>query len=39
MIVFVKLLAAHTAQILNMSRFVSDLGVAVTTIKHWLSVL
>jgi uncharacterized protein len=33
------LLAADTAQILNMSRYASDLGVAVSTIKRWISVL
>jgi uncharacterized protein len=33
------LLAANTSQILNMSRYASDLGVAVSTIKRWLSVL
>lgn len=36
---FVNLLAASAAQILNMSRFANDLGVAVNTIKRWLSVL
>jgi hypothetical protein len=33
------LLAANTSQILNMSRYASDLGVAVSTIKRWISVL
>lgn len=36
---FVRLLAANTAQILNLSRFATDIGVAVSTIKNWLSVL
>lgn len=35
----VYLLAANTAQILNMSRFASDLGVDVKTIKRWISIL
>jgi hypothetical protein len=33
------LLAANTSQVLNMSRFASDIGVAVSTIKRWISVL
>lgn len=33
------LLAADTSQILNMSRYASDVGVAVSTIKRWISVL
>lgn len=36
---FISLLASNTAQILNMSRFANDLGVAVSTIKRWISVL
>ena len=36
---FLNLLAANTAQILNFSRFAGDLGVSVSTIKRWLSVL
>ncbi|MCK4869678.1 MAG: ATP-binding protein [Gammaproteobacteria bacterium] len=36
---FLGLLAANTAQQLNMSRYANDLGVAVSTIKNWLSVL
>ncbi len=35
----IRLLAANTAQELNMSRFASDLGVDIKTIKHWLSIL
>lgn len=35
----IKLLAANTAQILNMSRFANDLGVDVKTIKRWISIL
>jgi len=34
-----SLLAANTAQILNMSRFANDLGVTVATIKRWISIL
>lgn len=36
---FIQLLAANTAQLLNMSRFANDLGVAVNTIKRWISIL
>ncbi len=36
---FLKLLAANTAQILNLSNFGKDIGVSVSTIKRWLSVL
>lgn len=36
---FMHLLAAHTSQVLNMSRFATDIGVDVKTIKRWLSVL
>lgn len=36
---FIRLLAGNTSQILNLSRFATDIGVAVTTIKHWISVL
>lgn len=36
---FMKLLAGRCAQILNLSSFASDLGVAVSTIKTWLSIL
>lgn len=35
----IALLAANTGQILNMSRFASDLGVDVKTIKRWISIL
>lgn len=35
----IQLLAANTAQVLNMSRFASDLGVDVKTIKRWISIL
>lgn len=35
----VYLLAANTSQQLNMSRYASDLGVDVKTVKRWLSVL
>jgi uncharacterized protein len=36
---FIGLLAANTSQILNMSRYANDVGVAVSTIKRWVSVL
>lgn len=36
---FMQLLAARCSQLLNMSSFATDLGVSVTTIKRWLSVL
>jgi predicted AAA+ superfamily ATPase len=36
---FMQLLAARTAQILDLSSLSRDLGVAVNTIKSWLSVL
>lgn len=36
---FLGLLAANTSQILNMSRYANDLGVTVSTIKRWISVL
>src|SRR3989339_291445 len=36
---FLDLLAANASQLLNMSRFANDLGVAVSTIKRWISVL
>lgn len=36
---FIRLLAANTAQPLNMSTYSHDLGVSVPTIKSWLSVL
>ncbi len=36
---FMQILAARCSQMLNMSAFATDLGVSVTTIKRWLSVL
>ena len=36
---FMQLLAARCSQMLNMSSFSTDLGVSVTTVKRWLSVL
>jgi predicted AAA+ superfamily ATPase len=36
---FLRLLAAHSAQLLNLSSLARDLGVAVNTVKAWLSVL
>ena len=36
---FVSLLAANVGSLLNLSRFANDLGVAVNTIKRWLSIL
>jgi uncharacterized protein len=34
-----QLLAANASSTLNMSRFASDIGVSVATIKQWISVL
>lgn len=36
---FMQLLAARTAQILNLTSFSRDLGVSVNTVKKWLSIL
>lgn len=36
---FLQLLAAFNGQILNLSNFSRDLGVAVNTIKAWISIL
>jgi len=36
---FMQLLAARCSQILNLSSFSSELGIAVNTIKRWISVL
>jgi uncharacterized protein len=36
---FLRLLAARSAQLFNLSDFAKDLGVAVNTVKAWLSVL
>lgn len=36
---FLSMVAARCGEILNMSTFASELGVAVTTIKRWLSIL
>ncbi|MBI3319700.1 MAG: ATP-binding protein [Candidatus Omnitrophica bacterium] len=36
---FMQLLAARTAQILNLTAFSRDLGVSVNTVKKWLSLL
>ena len=36
---FLRALAARTGQLLNLSRLARDLGLAVNTIKAWLSVL
>jgi len=35
----IKLLAARTSQELNASSLAGDLGVAVNTIRHWISIL
>jgi len=37
--IFLRALAARSAQLLNLSEFSRDLGLAVNTIKSWLSVL
>lgn len=36
---FLRLLAGRCSQILNLSGFANELGVAVSTIKNWLSIL
>ncbi len=36
---FLRMLAARSAQLLNLSDIARDLGVAVNTVKAWLSVL
>lgn len=36
---FVSLLAAQASQILNLSGIANDLGIAVSTIKRWVSIL
>lgn len=36
---FLYLLAANTSQQLNLTHYASDIGVAVSTIKRWVSVL
>jgi predicted AAA+ superfamily ATPase len=36
---FLQLLAARTAQILNLSTFSVELGVSINTLKKWLSIL
>ena len=36
---FIQLLAANTAQQLNLSHYAHDLGVDVKTIKRWVSIL
>ncbi|HDQ26717.1 MAG TPA: ATP-binding protein [bacterium] len=36
---FVKILASRCGQVLNMSALSSDIGVAVSTIKSWISIL
>jgi predicted AAA+ superfamily ATPase len=36
---FLQLLAARCAQVLNMSSLASETGVAVNTIKRWISIL
>ncbi len=37
--VFLRALAARSAQILNLSELARDVGVAVNTIKDWISIL
>ena len=37
--VFLRALAARSAQLLNLSELSRDLGIAVNTVKAWLSVL
>jgi len=35
----IRLLAANTSQILNMTQYANDIGVDVKTIKRWISIL
>lgn len=35
----IQLLAANTAQLLNLSHLANDLGVSVPTVKRWVSIL
>lgn len=37
--VFLRALAARSAQILNMSELARDVGIAVNTVKDWISIL
>jgi len=36
---FVRALAARSAQLLNMTELARDLGIAVNTVKQWISIL
>lgn len=36
---FLRLCAARTGQLLNQSSLAGDLGVAHSTVRHWLTVL
>lgn len=36
---FIRLLAANTTQVLDMSNYARDLGISVPTIKRWISIL
>lgn len=36
---FLTLLAARTAQLLNLSTYARDIGVSVSTVKRWISIL
>jgi len=36
---FLQLLASRCSQALNLSSFANDLGIAVNTVKNWLSIL
>ncbi|HDL17918.1 MAG TPA: ATP-binding protein [Bacteroidetes bacterium] len=36
---FIQLLAARCAQMLNLTSFANDLGISVTTIRRWISIL
>lgn len=37
--IFLKLLAGRIGQVLNISSLSNDVGVSVTTLNHWLSIL
>ncbi|MBV8802191.1 MAG: DUF4143 domain-containing protein, partial [Gammaproteobacteria bacterium] len=36
---FIALLAANTSQTMNLTHYARDLGISVTTVKRWVSVL
>lgn len=36
---FIQLLASQTSQTLDMTHYANDLGISVTTVKRWISIL